>query len=73
LTIRERTSRNVIAEKPGAGEGVVVLGGHYDSVSGMAGANDNASGTAVLLAIAHKLANVDLPFTLRFVPFGLKN
>ena len=70
LTMRERTSRNVIAEKPGAGEGVVVLGGHYDSVFGIAGANDNASGTAVLLAIAHKLANVDLPFTLRFVPFG---
>ena len=70
LTVRERTSRNVIAEKPGAGEAVVVLGGHYDSVAGIAGANDNASGTAVLLAIARKLASVDLPFTLRIVPFG---
>jgi Zn-dependent M28 family amino/carboxypeptidase len=59
FTIRERTSRNVIAKKPGAGESVVVLGGHYDTVAGIAGANDNASGTAVLLAIAQKLANVD--------------
>ena len=47
LTMRESTSRNVIAEKSGAGEAVVVLGGHYDSVAGIAGANDNASGTAV--------------------------
>jgi Zn-dependent M28 family amino/carboxypeptidase len=47
LTMRERTSRNVIAEKSGSGEAVVVLGGHYDLVAGIAGANDNASGTAV--------------------------
>ena len=45
--MRERTSRNVIAEKSGSGEAVVVLGGHYDLVAGIAGANDNASGTAV--------------------------
>ena len=70
LTMRERTSRNVIAEKPGIGESVVVLGGHSDTVAGISGANDNASGTAVLLAIARKLADVDLPFTLRIVPFG---
>jgi len=65
-------SGNVIAEKKGAnpGDDVVVLGGHYDSVSGIAGANDNAPGTAVLLAIAWKLASFDLPFTLRIVPFG---
>jgi len=72
LTLEDLLSGNVIAEKKGAGPGddVVVLGGHYDSVSGIAGANDNASGTAVLLAIARKLASVDLPFTLRIVPFG---
>jgi len=52
LTMREGTSRNVIAENTGAGEAVVVLGGHYDSVAGIAGANDNALRTAVLLAIA---------------------
>ena len=36
----------------------------------IARANDNALRTAVLLAIAQKLTNVDLPFTLRIVPFG---
>ena len=48
----------------------MVLGGHFDSVPGLSGANDNASGTAVLLAIAELLADVDLSYTLRIVPFG---
>ena len=54
----------------GSGDDVVLLGRHYDSVSGIAGANDNALGIAVLPAIARKLGSVDLPFTLRIVPFG---
>jgi len=70
LTLEDRPSRNVIAEKRGPGNAVVVLGGHYDSLSGMSGANDNASGIAVLLAIAETLGKVDLPFTLRIVAFG---
>ena len=70
LTLEDLPSRNVIAEKAGPGDAVVVLGGHYDSVPGISAANDNASGIAVLLAIAESLAEVDLPFTLRFVPFG---
>ena len=70
LTLEDLPSRNVIAEKAGPGDAVVVLGGHYDSVPGISAANDNASGIAVLLAIAESLAEVDLPFTLRIVPFG---
>ena len=66
----ELASRNVIAEKPGPGDQVVVLGAHYDSVPGLSGANDNAAGTAVLLTIAKSLAGVDLPFTVMFIPFG---
>ena len=70
LTLKDLPSRNVIAEKQGPGDAVVVLGGHYDSVPGISGANDNASGTAVLLAIAESLKDVDLPFTLRIIAFG---
>ena len=70
LTTKDLPSQNVIAEKKGPGESVVVLGGHYDSVPGIAGANDNASGTAVLVTLARMLADVDLPFTIRIVPFG---
>ena len=63
-------SRNVIAEKAGPGDAVVVLGGHYDTVPNIAGANDNASGTAVLLAVAAELARENLPFTVRVIAFG---
>ena len=70
LTLENLPSQNVIAQKSGASDAVVVLGGHFDAVPRLSGANDNASGTAVPLAIAELLADVDLPFALRIVPFG---
>ncbi len=63
-------SRNVIAELPGAGEGVVLLGAHYDTVPDSIGASDNSSGMGALLAVAERLEGRSLPFTLRFVAFG---
>lgn len=49
---------NVEAAVAGADPGapVVVLGAHYDTVEGSPGADDNASGVAVLLAVAAALA-----------------
>lgn len=44
------TSQNVVASL--GGECRAYLGGHYDSVTVSPGANDNASGTAVVLEIA---------------------
>ena len=70
VTTEEHESRNVVAIKPGPGSDVVVLGGHYDTVPNIAAANDNASGTAVLLTIAEQLSNESLPFTIQFVAFG---
>lgn len=66
----EFPSRNVVAEKPGSGDKIVVLGAHYDTVPNVPGANDNASGTAVLLTIAQELQQKSFPFTIRFVAFG---
>ena len=65
-------SRNVIADKPGtAGDGrVVVLGGHYDTVPNVPGANDNGSGIAAMLTIAREIADREYPFTVRFIAFG---
>ena len=64
-------SRNVIAEMKGTGDSVVVVGAHYDTVpEGSVGANDNASGTAIVLALAEALSGQPLPFTVRFVSFG---
>ena len=47
-----------------------MLGAHYDSVAAGPGANDNASGVAVMLEAARVLAEEDLPFDLRVVAFG---
>lgn len=49
------TGRNVIARPAGVTQPDVLLGAHYDSVAGSPGANDNASGTAVLLDLARQL------------------
>jgi Zn-dependent M28 family amino/carboxypeptidase len=43
---------NLIAEKTGADEGVVVIGAHYDTVPGTPGADDNASAVAGMLELA---------------------
>ena len=73
-----RESRNIILELPGQGEGVVILGAHYDTVRNSVGANDNASGVSVLLTLAERLAQPPwssqmisvFPFTLRIIAFG---
>jgi len=50
----------------------VLVGAHYDSYArpGCMGANDNASGVAVILALAPLLASHQLPYTLEIVFFG---
>jgi Zn-dependent M28 family amino/carboxypeptidase len=48
---------------------IVVIGAHYDSEIDTPGANDNASGTAALLALARTFAGVKPNRTLRFVAF----
>lgn len=50
------TFRNVVAEIPGKGAGVIILGSHYDTKSGMEegfqGANDSGSSTGLLIELA---------------------
>jgi Zn-dependent M28 family amino/carboxypeptidase len=47
----------------------IVVGAHYDTVPGTPGADDNASGVAALLELAHQLGQERLERTLRFVFF----
>ena len=63
-------SRNVVAWWPGADALGIVLGGHIDTVRGSPGANDNASGVAVILELARLLAGTGQAGFLRFVAFG---
>lgn len=73
LTIETRVetgeSRNVVAEPPG-GACRLVIGGHYDSVPAGPGANDNASGTAVVIELARAMAADGSLDNTCFVLFG---
>ena len=63
-------SRNVIAHI-GRDDKVIVICAHYDSVEGSAGANDNASGVAVLLRLASRLRDfADQSVGFRLVFYG---
>jgi Zn-dependent M28 family amino/carboxypeptidase len=65
-------SENLIVEIRGASkpEEIVVIGAHYDCVTGTVGADDNASGVAALLALARQFADAKPARTLRFVAFA---
>ena len=56
LSVRTTRARstNVIADLPGRRSGVVLLGGHLDSVANGPGINDNGSGTALVLEVARQ-------------------
>ena len=59
---------NVIAgdENPG---GYYILGAHFDTVAGTPGADDNASGVAVLLEVARLARNLTPPKPWAFIGF----
>jgi aminopeptidase YwaD len=69
------SATNVIAELPGSRPeaGTVIFTAHLDSVPAGPGANDNGSGSAVVLELARELAQrspAARPMTLRFALFG---
>ena len=78
LTVREeayevggRPCANLVAELRGSRdpERILLVGAHYDSPPGSPGANDNATGVAILLEISRTLRQEPLPRTVRFVAF----
>ena len=62
-------SWNVVARRPG-GVCRVVVGGHYDTVPNVVGANDNASGAATVLGLARAWAEADSAADLCLIGFG---
>jgi len=71
---RGRPFSNVIISIPGTGkrEETVLIGAHYDTVDGTPGADDNASGVAVLLEICRILKGSSPGRTLKMVFFVLE-
>lgn len=71
--VEGRTYHNVVTEKSGrAPQRILVVGAHYDTALGTPGADDNASGVAVLLELARLTYGTDSRMTLRFVAFTLE-
>ena len=68
-----RSYRNIIA-RAGAERGapLIILGAHFDSVEGSPGADDNASGVAVLLEAARILSRLRLRSQVAFCAFNLE-
>lgn len=71
-SVVDRPAENVVATRRAAGAGTsrIVLGAHYDSVPVSPGANDNASGTALLLELARTLGAQPPNADLTFIAFG---
>lgn len=71
---RGQMFRNVIATRPGVTrpEQRIAVLAHYDTVASSPGADDNASGVAVLLEVARVLASLSLERTVQFIGVSLE-
>lgn len=75
FTYSGQTYHNIIAEVKGSqdsGKGILIVGAHYDTVTGTPGADDNASGVAGLLELARLIASHPPGREVRFVAFTLE-
>ena len=69
-------TQNVIGRISGESDSMIVLSAHYDHLGRMGkdtyfpGANDNASGTALMLDLARHYADKNPKYTLVFMAFG---
>jgi alkaline phosphatase isozyme conversion protein len=64
------TSSNVVTVKKGDSAQEIIVGAHYDSSEAGPGADNNASGVAVMLEVAKLIQNMPTPYTIRFIAFG---
>ena len=64
-----RESQNVLARTAG-GRCEIYVGGHYDTVPDVAGANDNASGTALVIELARAYYGSEGADVVCFAAFG---
>lgn len=66
LNLPSRTSRGTQGLPP------ILIGAHYDAVPGTPGADDNATGVAVLLELARVFAAFPLKYPVRLVAFDME-
>jgi Zn-dependent M28 family amino/carboxypeptidase len=74
FTIKARSHRNLILKLPGRNPQLapILIGAHYDGVPGSPGADDNASGVAVLLELARYFQANPANRSLQLIAFDLE-
>lgn len=74
--VRGKTHQNLILNLPPlrgrATSAPILIGAHYDAVPGTPGADDNATGVAVLLELAKAFAAKPLNYPVRLVAFDME-
>jgi hypothetical protein len=71
FTVYGQTTSNIIVTKTGSvyPNTFLIIDGHYDTVNGP-GANDNGSGTVLILELARLLKDVDTEYSIKFIHFS---
>jgi Zn-dependent M28 family amino/carboxypeptidase len=74
FTIKARQHRNLILNLPGRHPNLapILIGAHYDGVPGSPGADDNASGVAVLLELARFFYTNPAKRSIQLIAFDLE-
>ncbi|MBD2090464.1 M28 family peptidase [Microcoleus sp. FACHB-1515] len=73
FTYQGRTHENFILNLPGTRSTLPILvGAHFDAIPGTAGADDNATGVAVLLELARSISQMPARSPIRFAAFDLE-
>lgn len=73
--VRGKTHQNLILNLPSVGNRKlppILIAAHYDAVPGTPGADDNATGVAVLLELARIFAAKPLKYPVRIVAFDME-
>jgi aminopeptidase YwaD len=67
-----RTAPGINKNPMSAPDAPLIVGAHYDTVVGSPGADDNASGLAVMLEVVERVASIPLARQVRFIAFCLE-
>jgi Zn-dependent M28 family amino/carboxypeptidase len=72
--VNSKSCQNLILNLPGVKDKqpLILIAAHYDAVPGTPGADDNATGVAVLLELARKFAAEPARYALRLVAFDME-
>ena len=75
FTVKGSNHQNLILDLPSAAKNnlpPILIGAHYDGVPGTPGADDNATGVAVLLELAANIAKNPLQYPVQIVAFDME-